>query len=174
MTGYSKTKKGGASYLTIKYDPTGHGAWVRNFAIGESQTAKATSLAADATGGVCVTGYAEGSHPTYDYVTVRYDASGKALWSQRFDGVGHGDDKPAAIAVDETGCYYVTGESFSGDASGKDFLTLKYSSDGHVIWQARFDGAGLSDSATAMALDKTRRPLPSAVSLSAPSREATS
>jgi len=153
VTGYSKTKSEGASYLTIKYDPAGHGAWVRNFAIGTTQTARATSLAADSSGGVCVTGFAQGSHPSYDYVTIRYDSAGKALWSRRFDGAGHGDDKPAAIAIDSAGCYTVTGESFGGSSSGNDFLTIKYSAEGQVLWQTRYDGSGLTDSASAMAMD---------------------
>jgi len=155
VTGYSNTKKDGASYLTIKYDVSGHGTWVRNFSIGTSQTARATAMAVDSSGGVCVTGYAQGQHPSYDYVTIRYDANGKALWAKRFDGPGHGDDKPAAISADSAGNYYVSGESFGGAGSGADFLTLKYSPDGAVVWQARFDGSGLADSAKAMALDST-------------------
>jgi len=152
VTGYSKTKSNGASYLTIKYDQSGHGVWVRNFAIGTTATARATALIADGAGGVCVTGHAQGTHPSYDYVTIRYDATGKALWSRRFDGVGHGDDKPAGIAMDSSGCFYVTGESFGGGASGADFLTLKYSPDGQVLWQSRLDGASLTDEASAIAL----------------------
>jgi len=153
ITGYSKTTKSGANYLIIKYESDGKAAWVRQFAIGQTNTAKATSLAVDLQGGVCVTGYAQGTHPTFDYVTIKYDASGRALWSQRFDGVGHGDDKPAAIMIDASGNYYVTGESYGGSASGKDFLTIKYSPDGRVVWQNRFDGTGLSDAASAIALD---------------------
>jgi uncharacterized delta-60 repeat protein len=156
VTGYSKSKADGASYLTIKYDPSGHGAWVRNFSIGTTQIARATSLVADLNGGVCVTGFAQGSHPSFDYVTIRYDASGKALWSRRFDGVGHGDDKPAAIGFDSTtGAYTVTGESYGSSGSGNDFLTLKYSADGAIVWQARLDGSGLTDSARAMVIDSS-------------------
>ena len=153
VTGYSNSKANGASYLTMKFDRTGHGAWVRNFAIGSTHMAKATALVADATGGVCVTGYSQGSHPSYDYVTIRYDGDGKALWSRRFDGSGHGDDKPASIAVDSNGCYVVTGESL-GSETGNDFLTLKYSPEGSVLWQQRLDGSGLSDSASSMVLDR--------------------
>lgn len=153
VTGYSKSKADGESYLTIKYDAAGHRIWVRNFSIGTTHTAQATSLAADASGGVCVTGFAQGSHPSFDYVTIRYDSNGKALWARRFDGAGHGDDKPAAIAIDRTGCYVVTGESTGSAGTGDDFLTLKYSPEGKVIWQVRLDGSGLTDSASAMVLD---------------------
>lgn len=153
VTGYSKTKRDGAGYLTIKYSALGKPLWIRQFAIGETHVAKATSLAVDPDGGVCVTGYAQGSHPTYDYVTVRYDANGKALWAKRLDGPGHGDDKPAAIVRTPDGDYIVTGESFGGDASGKDILTVRYSANGREEWQKRFDGSGLSDSASAMAID---------------------
>jgi uncharacterized delta-60 repeat protein len=166
VTGYSKTKSEGASYLTIKFDSSGHGVWVRNFALGSAQVARATGVAPDGKGGVCVTGYAQGAHPSYDYVTIRYDAGGKALWSRRFDGAGHGDDKPAAIAVDSTGCYYVSGESEGAGASGADFLTLKYSPDGLLLWQARLDGASLTDSASAMSLDPKGGPVVTGKSVS--------
>jgi hypothetical protein len=152
VTGHSKSKVDGASYLTIKYDTAGHGVWVRNFSMGTTQTAVATGLAADNAGGVCVTGYAQGAHPSFDYVTIRYDGAGKALWSRRFDGPGHGDDRPAGIVMDGAGCFYVTGESLGGGSSGADFLTLKYSPKGDVLWQARLDGASLTDSASALTL----------------------
>ncbi|MDR3690497.1 MAG: SBBP repeat-containing protein [Fimbriimonas sp.] len=151
ITGYSKTAKQGANYLTIKYGPDGTASWVRLFSMRTTDIAKATALAVDGHGGVCVTGYAQGSHPTYDYMTIRYDDDGRALWSRRFDGSGHGNDKPAAIAMDDHGNYFVTGESFGG-GSGSDFLTVKYSPDGSTLWQQRYDGSGLSDAACAMTL----------------------
>ena len=153
ITGYSKTKRNGAAYLTLKYSPTGQTQWARQFSIGQTEIAKATSLCADHDGGVCVTGYAQGSHPSLDYVTVRYDSNGKALWARRLDGPGHGDDKPAAIGLTPEGDIIVTGESFGGEASGKDILTVRYSPDGQILWQKRYDGSGLSDSPTAMAID---------------------
>ncbi len=155
VTGYSKTKRDGASYLTIKFDSSGHGVWVRNFAIGSTQTARATSLAADNVGGVCVTGFAQGSHASLDCVTIRYSPDGKALWAKRLDGPGHGDDKPAAIAMDSAGNFLICGETYSSVAAGTDMLAAKYSPSGELLWQTAIDGSGLSDAATGMASDST-------------------
>lgn len=147
--GYSKTDRDGATYLSIKLDPFGKVRWVRNFSAGRSQIAKVVGAAADESGGVCITGFAQGAHPTLDCVTLQYDTDGKAVWSRRYDGPGHGDDRPNGIVRTATGDYVVFGQTYTGAGTGQDLLVARYSHEGKVEWESHVDGSGMSDSAAA-------------------------
>src|SRR5439155_25992945 len=61
------------------------------------------------------------------------------LWAARYQGPGRGDDYPVALALDNAGNIYVTGAS-AGDNDFEDYATVKYNSNGNLLWVARFDG----------------------------------
>jgi outer membrane protein assembly factor BamB len=86
-----------------------------------------------------VTGYS-GPTGAYDYVTIAYDAAtGKALWSTRYDGGGN--DQGRAIAISPGGnVVYVTGRSFA-KKTGYDDATIAYNAaTGKKLWGARYNG----------------------------------
>jgi uncharacterized delta-60 repeat protein len=74
-------------------------------------------------------------------------------WVRRYDGQAFAAEWVAAATVDKAGNLYVTGTTSGG--TGKDFLTVKYASDGTETWVRRHgelrDGW---DDARAMALDQ--------------------
>jgi uncharacterized delta-60 repeat protein len=74
-------------------------------------------------------------------------------WVAHYNGPGSGNDEAHALAVDNSGNIYVTGES-KGSVS-TDFCTIKYSPDSNIpLWVARYNGPNNnSDSAYAIALD---------------------
>jgi len=74
-------------------------------------------------------------------------------WVARYNGPGNDYDAAVAIVLDSSGNVYVTGESVSL-ATGSDYLTIKYNSSREEEWVARYD-RGLSDAATAMAIDSS-------------------
>ncbi|MBF8276033.1 MAG: hypothetical protein HW390_1106 [Candidatus Brocadiaceae bacterium] len=126
-------------YATIKYDAYGN-----------------QQLAVDASGNVYVTGYSDGTGDyTYDYATVKYDANGNQQWVARYNGPGNGWDQAVAIAVDASGSVYVTGTSYGGTATGVDYATIKYDTDGNELWIARHNGplGNGGDYAAALAVD---------------------
>ncbi|MEK9137291.1 MAG: SBBP repeat-containing protein, partial [Bacteroidota bacterium] len=64
------------------------------------------------------------------------------------------NDGATDIAVDDSGFVYVTGGS-SQLPFGQDFITIKYSSSGAVVWLARFDGGtNGQDFTKAIAIDR--------------------
>lgn len=73
-----------------------------------------------------MTGSSHGGDTGYDYATVKYSPDGEQLWLARYDGPGHDTDIASAMVLDATGNVYVTGWS-TGDATGLDFATIKYS-----------------------------------------------
>ena len=92
----------------------------------------------------------------FDYITLKYDNSGNLMWSRIYDGGVGSDDAPRDMTVDDSGYVYVTGYSYEGTSNGGvNWLTIKYSKDGELIWKRSLDWTGhKSDDPNSLALDK--------------------
>jgi len=140
-------------YCTIKYIPDGDTAWVRRYNGTADSTDEANAIAVDGSGNVYVTGRSYGVGTNFDYCTVKYDASGTEAWVRTYNGPADGYDNATAIAVDDSGNIYITGES-GGIGSSGDYATLSYDPEGVVRWVKRYDGPGnASDVAQSIAVD---------------------
>ncbi len=146
--------KGFAQGIPSGINDTVQQQWLASYAAGSAASDdEAVSIARDGTGNLYVTGFSDSSGTGDDILTIKYSSGGTQLWSARYDGPAHGDDRPAKIVVDSSGNAYVTGRS-AGAGSGYDFVTIKYSSGGAQLWSARYNGpANGDDAATGAALD---------------------
>ena len=73
-------------------------------------------------------------------------------WDKRFNGPV-ANDEGKAITVDASGNVYIAGSS-DGPTGGSDFLTIKYNSDGNLLWSQRYNGAANGqDSVRAIRVD---------------------
>jgi hypothetical protein len=75
-------------------------------------------------------------------------------WVRRYNGPGNRMDEAYAIAVDDSGNVYVTGQSMVSTTNG-DYATIKYYPNGDIAWVGRYDGAGRADVACAIAVDNS-------------------
>jgi len=129
-------------YVTIKYSSSGDTLWVRPYNGPENGSDAAYSLEIDDSGNVYVTGHSSGGDKTYlDYATIKYSPSGDTLWVRRYDGPVNDYDAPRALAVDQLGNVYVTGQS-TGAGTFYDYTTIKYSPSGDTLWVRRYNGPG--------------------------------
>lgn len=140
-------------YLTLKYNRKGDLLWVGG-KDNDPVNGEINAIAVDGSGNVYVTGRNKESAGTEpDYATVKYSPDGIEQWIARYNGPVNGYDEAVAIALDNDGNIYVTGES-SGAGTSRDYLTIKYNPDGVEQWVARYDGPGVSiDIATAIIVD---------------------
>ena len=96
------------------------------------------------------------SHDTgddaFDYAILKYNATGTLQWQYIYAGSANKNDLPISIIPDDIGNVYVTG--FSESASdAQDILTLKISSTGTLLWEARYDYNQLPDIPAGIELD---------------------
>jgi len=102
------------------YDPNGAGGFAKDIDV-------------DAQGNAYVTGQYGA-----DYATTKYDPSGNLLWMRSFNGAGGFADIPVAITVDTAGNSYVTGSSESYQYGYTDILTVKYDTNGDLLWDTYY------------------------------------
>ena len=127
--------------------------WVARYDGPDSYVDRPTAMTVDAAGYVYVTGRSHGSGTDQDYATVKYDPEGSQVWAARYNGPGNDLDAATAVAVDDRGNIYVTGNSDGGDSS-LDYATVKYDSSGNELWVARHIGNGNGwDEASGLVVD---------------------
>jgi len=108
-------------------------------------------MTVDAAGNIYVIGST--FNESIDWLIIKYSPSGERLWFTQFnEDYSNREDIPHAIAVDNLGNVYVTGESYY---LSDDYLTIKYNSQGIEQWQKRYGGPG-QDIALGIALDDNR------------------
>ncbi len=152
------TPRGEQDVLLTKYDSTGRAVFTR--ALGAADTASGLALAVGADGAVVVAGKVSGALGTTtdfggaDAFAVKFDASGREVFLERFGGAGDDDVRSIAIAAD--GTVYLGGRtsaSLGGEnAGGDDGFVRALAADGSKLFTRQF-GSAADESANAIALD---------------------
>jgi hypothetical protein len=130
-------------FLTIKLNPAGTQQWAVTYNGTANTLDWANAIAVDAAGNVYITGQSKGElvrrrvhggNITYktgwDFVTIKYNPAGVALWIDRYNGPANTDDIPTSLVLDASANVYVTG------ARGASALTIAYSTTGTKLWTA--------------------------------------
>jgi len=148
---------GTEDYVTIKYDSAGVEQWVARYNGTGSSVDNAYALAVDEGGFIYVTGGSSGSSSGFDFLTIKYSSAGDTIWTRRYNGPRNSKDVAYAIAIDDSGNVYVTGESEGSTGTHgifEDYATIKYTPDGVRRWVVRYNGpAGDYDKANSVDVD---------------------
>ena len=141
-------------YATVAYSSAGGQLWVKRYNGPANGTDIARAMGLDSSGNVIVTGYSLNTASNFDYVTIKYSSGGTALWTNRYNGIGNGDDIAVALAVGTNDQVVITGYSTRASTGVYDYATLAYSAAGQPLWTNRFGGATNDyNRATAVAVD---------------------
>jgi len=137
--------------LTIVYSSNGDSLWAFRYNGTGNLFDRGNGISVDGNGNVYVTGESDGVGR--DYITIKYSSSGDTLWVRRYNGPGNDIDVATALAVDDSGNVYATGNSYAS-VTAYDYATIKYSSFGDTLWVRRYNGPGNGDDiALSLAID---------------------
>jgi hypothetical protein len=127
VTGTSTTGDDNTGYATIKYNFGGDSLWASIYEGPGNGEDGARAIAIDDSNNVYVTGVSDGGSGTYDdCATIKYYPSGETAWVIRYNSPANESDAALAIAVDDSGNVYVTGQSYGGSGTSIDYCTIKY------------------------------------------------
>jgi hypothetical protein len=117
-------------------------SWVGSYNGPGNSTELSRAMVLDKYGNIYVAGGSIGNGSFYDMVTIKYNNSSPVPhWVKRFSGPGNSTDNAEDIAVDDSGNVYVTGGiGIYGAAT-----TLKYDSEGNLLWVANYQNSDSSD-----------------------------
>ena len=135
-------------FLLLKYDPEGTLLWSERYDGGDSLDDYPTALELDAEGNIYLTGVSNSNSTYKDIVTLKYSPDGEVEWVARYDGPGLGsNDISSGITIESTGLF-VTGTS-NGFNNTFDYVVLKYSLDGQLLWAVNYNGPDSLDDISA-------------------------
>jgi len=136
--------------LIVKLNQHGEMQWEKWYDGPDQGTDIPFSLKLYNNGLLAVTGVSYSIGDGNDVLTLCYDTNGNELWQKRYHNFNL--DEGYESAFDSQGNLLVAGVSESS-ITGMDYLLLKYSPTGDLIWQKHFDGPQSSlDVATAIAV----------------------
>jgi len=124
--------------------------WIRHYSEGADDEAYAITI--DNKGNIYVTGTSYSSETSYDYLTIKYNSEGVQKWAVRYNAKENLEDYARAIAVDNNGNVFVTGESYNPDYTS-DWVTVKYDSSGGILTSVKYNYGDLQDAPTALVVD---------------------
>jgi hypothetical protein len=122
----------GANAIIIKYDSIGNQKWIQTYGF---------NLTIDAFGIDKDRNLYLACH-WWDAALVKFNCNGEFQW-QRIQ-TGYAESKYHSLAIDSENDIYVTGEVLT-DNNYRDYLTVKYNTNGDSLWSRRFNYEENSD-----------------------------
>jgi hypothetical protein len=129
-------------------------AWTRRYSGPGNGDNEVTGMVVDARGNTYLTGHTPDATAGEDYVTIKYDTGGTALWVTRFHANENSSDWAQGIALDRNYSTIVTG--YSGFNPYYNIETIKYDMAGNPIWTRGYSGiVTTGDYGQAVAVDSS-------------------
>ena len=141
--GYSHSADENADFLVSKYNAAGQQQWQRTWR-GNGHGPDIAYAIAFANNTVYAAGEVSNAGFGFDFFTIAISTSGDSLWGAHYnDSQFNQYDQANAICIDNSGNVIVTGESDRDPSSiiNDDFLTIKYSQTGQLLWAQRYNNA---------------------------------
>jgi len=132
------------NYRIIKYAANGDKLWSADYDTG-GKSAIPSAIAVDTDGNVFITGKID----SQGIVTIKYDAYGNYKWKKQFYILHTAE--ASDIGVDNEGNIIVTGYAWVSPSTENDIVTIKYDTNGNVLWQKIFD-AEIRDNASQLVI----------------------
>jgi len=133
------TGKNGNVVVTVKHSPSSDvPLWTKQYGVTDTQCWP-EAIVTDANSNIYICGCAIYSG-NWDFITIKYEPNGTESWVDRYDWAAY--DCTKDIEVDSDGNIYVTGDTAHSEGLEDSFTTLKYNSEGGIVWKAQYYGPG--------------------------------
>lgn len=124
--------------ITAKYNAAGDQEWISFYKGSGNSADLPEDIKIDKEGNVYVTGWIDRfplGESNQEWATIKYNSQGQQQWARIFDTTGSSYDMDVAhaIAIDDEGNVYVTGESIG-------MVTIKYNAEGERQWLKSYPG----------------------------------
>jgi hypothetical protein len=141
-------------YVLVKYSNHGVPFWTNILQGPLYQGGNVPQLVPSFGGSIYVLGGSPDANGTgVDFTITKFSADGAVLWTNRLFEMNVGNRAPGRAAVDHAGNFYLT-YSAGVDFTNRDFVVVKYGSEGTAFWTNRFNGpSGSADIPAAAATD---------------------
>lgn len=156
VTGVTNASLAGDDITTIKYDKDGNLLWIAVFNGSGNYNDRPAGMVTDNSDNIYITGSSTGSNGTAtDILTLKYNKEGQLLWQKTYAGKGGLLDEARSIAVDGLGNVYISGSTahLVTENSGQDWITIKYDTNGEVLWIKGYDDNITTDRAETLTID---------------------
>src|SRR5690606_18536148 len=141
ITGFSGGENNFHDMTTIKYSSTGDSLWVRRYNGSANDNDYAYRLDFDSQGNVYVTGTSVENGTGNDITIIKYSTNGDVLWIKHYNGPGNGYDGGwVSLKIDDLDNIFIASNHTT--TNGMDCVTLKYNSDGTLLWTSSYNGPG--------------------------------
>ncbi|MCX7877631.1 MAG: SBBP repeat-containing protein [Ignavibacteria bacterium] len=140
VCGYITSATTGQDMIAIKYSSAGQKIWLGSYSGSGYNEDKAWGIVVDSENNVIIGGHV--TNLTIDYAVVKFSSSGTTVWTRIINGSGNGTDKAFGLVCDLfDNSIYITGYTQSS-GQGSNYLTIKYSSSGNLLWPSQYNGGG--------------------------------
>lgn len=143
ITGHSSESGTMLDIVTIKYSSNGDLLWKKNYNGNANGNDLSNDIALDNIGDIYVAGSTLRTGTLNDLLVIKYSGEGEELWTVTYNGTANGNDNAASVTADNNGNVIFTGSS-AGSGSGLDYVTIKLSPDGGIVWIKRFSTTGVT------------------------------
>jgi hypothetical protein len=157
VTGVSRSTGQGDDMVTVKYDKGGTHQWTKTLNGLSNSDDRAEDLCVGPTGNIYVVGTTQNAPSDKDVTTIKYLPNGDTAWVRHFAGFPGSEYCGGwGVTADDIGNVFVVGYIGISLFASRDFLIIKYNSQGDTVWTQTYDGpAGDRDEAVYVELDET-------------------
>jgi hypothetical protein len=138
--------------LTIKFNSSGILQWARTYN-GGGPGDDAYDIAVDRQGNVIIAGGTGVNNNSGYALTIKYNSNGDSLWVRKY--TQNAISTNHKVVTDDSNNVYTTGYHEVG-LMQENYLTLKYSRDGNLIWVSSYGLQPIGGEATCIAIDSNR------------------
>jgi len=140
ISGYGRTAQPfDDDFITLKYSSNGDSEWTKVYASKSLNPDRSNSITVDDSSNVYASGYG-GTPDNNEIITIKYNSSGVEKWIKRFP-TNYADLLRHTISAnDKNNNIIVNGYYYFGDHYA--FNTLKYNSQGDLLWNRIYKGDG--------------------------------